>query len=69
MDPRDALLAALKASKIERQLGELLMASACAVPYLIEEGEPHELASALNETLAVAYAAAVAFKEERVARW
>lgn len=69
MDGKEALLAALKAGKIERQLAELLHASACAVPYLIEHGEPHEAALELNEAIADAYVAAVAFKEERIRRW
>lgn len=68
-DPRDRLLSALKASRIERQLANLLTASACATAWALETGEPHEAAVALNEALADAYAAAVAFREERVRRW
>lgn len=69
MDPRDALLAALKASRLERQLAELLTTSACAVAWALDEGEPVDAIAELNRRLGDAYAAAVVFKEERVARW
>lgn len=69
MDPRDALLTALKAAKIERQLAELLTVSLLAIPYLDEEGEPVDAAVDLNRKLGEAYVAAVTFREERVTRW
>lgn len=69
MNGTDALLYALKASRLERQLADLLMTSACAVAWTYDEDEPHEAAQELNRTLGEAYVAAVRFREERVERW
>ena len=69
MDPIEGLMFALKAGKIERQLAELLTASACAVAWTYDEDEPSEAAIELNRALGAAYCAAVRFAEERVERW